>query len=306
MEWLNYHHLHYFWMTAREGTIARAAARLRLSQPTISGQIKLLEERLGAPLFERRGRGLALTDTGRVVARYADEIFALGAELVGAVEGSPQGRHQSLRVGISEVVPKLIAHRVLAPAVQGGAVHLECIEDKTERLLAELSLGDLHLVIADTSVPAGSPVKAFSHLLGECGVTFFAVEPQAKALRRGFPESLDGAPMLLPRNGTPLRRSIDRWLAEHRITPRIVAEFDDSALMKVFGEHGEGVFPAPAVVEADVRERYRVAVVGRASTVRERFYAITAVRRIEHPVAQRIATEARARLFTERRRRTSK
>lgn len=298
MEWLNYHHLLYFWLVAREGTIARASQVLRLAQPTISGQIRALEQALGEKLFERKGRRLALTDVGRVVYEYADEIFSLGRELQQALKGHAGTRPARLRVGVSDVVPKLVAYRLLAPALVGdGAVQLTCTEDKTERLLAELSTHEIDLVLSDAPVGAGATVRAFNHLLGECGVSFFATPKLAERHPGRFPQRLEGAPLLLPLSSTQLRRGLDRFLEAAGVTPRIVAEFEDSALMKVFGEQGEGVFPGPTVIEKEIREHYGVVVVGRTEEIRERYYAITVERRIKHAAVQAISDAARAKLF---------
>jgi LysR family transcriptional activator of nhaA len=298
MEWLNYHHLLYFYLVAKEGTIAKAGQVLRLAQPTISGQIRALEEALGEKLFVRSGRTLQLTETGQIVYRYAEEIFALGKELQDTLKGRPSGRPLRLHVGISDVVPKLIAYRLLEPALRGNMnVQVVCTEDKTERLLADLSTHGLDLVLVDSPITPGSRVRAFNHLLGECGLSFFARKDMAGRLESGFPRSLDGEPMLLPTENTVMRRQLDRWFEANSVRPRIVAEFADSALMKVFGERGEGVFPGPSVIEKEIREHYNVALVGRAPDLRERYYAITVERRIKNPAVQAISDAARDQVF---------
>ncbi len=302
MEWLNYHHLHYFWLVAREGTIARASQLLRLAEPTVSGQVKALEESLGEQLFQRRGGRLVLTDVGRMVFRYADEIFTTGKELQEAIKGKPGGRPLRLRVGISDVVPKLVAYRLLEPALgPKDPVQLSCVEDKTDRLLAELSTHELDLVIADAPIGPGTHVRAFNHLLGECGVTFFATRKLSSQLSGPFPKRLDGAPILMPVASAQLRRDLERFFDTAHIRPRMVAEFEDSALMKVFGEQGRGVFPGPSVIEREIRDHYDVVVVGRTEDIRERYYAITVERRIKHPAVQAISEAARERLFGPRR-----
>lgn len=301
VDWLNYHHLLYFHTVAHEGTVTAAARQLRLAQPTISGQIRALEEALGGELFVRSGRKLELTELGHVVYRYADEIFALGRELMETVRGRPTGRPARIIVGVSDVVPKLITHRLLEPALSmAEPVHIVVREDKTERLLAELSVQGLDLVIADAPIAGQARVRAFNHLLGECGVSFFAAPRVAKELRGPFPRSLDGAPMLLPTEATLLRRSIDAWLDGLGVRPRIVAELEDSALMKVFGEQAAGVFPSPAAIEGEITAQYGVRVVGRTDEVRERFYAITVERRIKHPAVRAISDAARERIFERR------
>lgn len=299
MDWLNYHHLHYFWVVSREGTITKAAEVLRLTQPTISEQLKTFEASLGEELFDRSGRRLTLTDTGRLVLRYADDIFALGQELQDTLAGRPSGRPTKLRVGFSDVVPKLVLHRLIEPALRmrDPTVQVVCREDKTERLLAELSVSDLDLVIADAPLAGQARVRAFNHLLGECGVTFFATAKHARAHRREFPASLDGAPLLLPTENTVLRRSLDHWFDKLGVRPRIVAEFEDSALLKQFGLHGEGIFPGPTAIEDEIVDQYRVKVVGRTEKVVERFYAITVERRIKHPAVRAISDAAHDIIF---------
>jgi LysR family transcriptional activator of nhaA len=247
MEWLNYHHLLYFWTVAREGSVTRASQQLRLAQPTVSGQLKALEHALGEKLFERTGRRLVLTDVGRVVFRYADEIFSLGRELQDTLKGRPTGRPVRFTVGVADAVPKLVAYRLLLPALSlPEPVHVVCREDKPERLLAELGAHSLDLVIADSPLGAGAKVKAYSHLLGETPVGIFGADALAAAHRRGFPRSLEGAPLLLPTESSSLRRSLDQWLDAEGLRPRVVGEIEDRALLKVFGQAGMGLFPAPA------------------------------------------------------------
>lgn len=297
MEWLNYHHLLYFYLTAREGTIAKAGELLRLAQPTISGQIRALEEALGEKLFIRSGRLLELTEAGKLVYGYADEIFGLGNELQETLKGRPSGKPKRLHVGISDVVPKLIAYRLLQPAMLDPNIQIVCKEDKGERLIAALASHNFDLVLTDSPMSPTSGVKAFNHLLGECGVTFYARKDLATKYTRNFPKSLNGERMLLPTDNTVLRRTVDRWLENHGVAPRVVGEFEDSALMKVFGERGEGVFPGPSAIEKEVCAHYRVEVVGRAPELRERFYAITVERRIKHPAVQQISEAAKTKVF---------
>ena len=298
MEWLNYHHLLYFWTVAREGSVARACQRLHLSQPTISGQLRVLEEALGEKLFARQGRGLVLTEVGRTVYSYADEIFSLGRELMDNLKDRPTGRPLRLSVGIADVVPKLIAYRLLEPALKlPERVHVVCREDKPERLLAELALHGVDLVLADAPLSPSMRIRAFSHLLGECGVCFFAVPALAAVYRRRFPASLAGAPMLLPTDNTTLRRSLDQWFDAQGLRPQVVGEFEDSALLKVFGQTGAGLFAAPAAIEREVRKQYGVVVVGRVEEIRERYYAISAERRLKHPAVVAISEAAQHHLF---------
>lgn len=300
MEWLNYHHLLYFWTVARVGSIAKASRELSLAQPTISGQIRALERTLDVKLFERAGRGLKLTEMGHIVYRYADEIFTLGRELMDTVKGRPAGRPLRLLVGVSDMVPKLISQRLIAPALHmEDRVHVTCHENKTDRLLAELSVQGLDLVIANAPIAREAKVRAFNHLLGETGTTFHAVPELARKYRGGFPGSLDGAPVLLPAEGTVVRRALDHWFEDLQIRPLIVAEFDDTALLKAFGQAGEGIFPGPSAIEKAIARQYGVQVVGKTDDIVERFYAITVERRIKHPAVVQISKAAREGLFAE-------
>lgn len=295
---LNYHHLQYFAAVVRDGSIARAARRLGLSQPTISAQLRELERNLGEPLFDRVGRGLVLTEMGRAVARYAEEIFRLGEELVATVQGRVAGPPLRFTVGISDSLPKLSTYRLLAPALalpERGRLVLRI--DKTERLLGDLAIHALDLVLADQPVPPGFRVRAFNHLLGECGVTVFAAPRLAVRWRARFPGGLAGAPFILPTENTALRRSLDQWFAASGVRPAVVAEVEDMAMLQVLGQAGVGLFAAPSVVEAAIRRQYGVQVVGRLEAVRERFYAITVERRLRHPAAVAISETARGELF---------
>jgi LysR family transcriptional activator of nhaA len=298
MEWLNYHHLLYFWLVAREGGLAKAAARLRLSHPTVSGQVRALEGALGEKLFVKQGRRLVLTEMGQVVYGYADEIFTLGRELLDTVRGRPSGRPAVLVVGITEAVPKLIAKELIAPARElQGEIRIVCREDKAERLIAELAAHRLDVVLTDAPIPPGSAVKAFNHLLGECGVSMFGTRALARKYRKGFPHSLHGAPLLLPTDSANVRRALDQWFDGRGIRPNVQGEFDDSALMEVFGRDGAGLFPAPSALEASVRRNLEVELIGRLPEVRERFYAISVERRIKHPAVVAISQSAREQLF---------
>lgn len=298
MDWLNYHHLLYFWTVAKEGSIARACDKLLLAQPTISGQLRALERSVGDKLFVRSGRGLALTETGRTIYRYADEIFSLGRELTDTLRGRPTGRPLRLVVGVADVLPKMISYRLLEPALHlPEAVQIICREDKPERLLAELAVHGLDIVLADAPVGPTVKVRAFNHLLGECGVSIMGTAEVAKSLRKGFPRSLDGAPFLLPTDNTTLRRSLDQWFENNGIRPAVRAEFEDSALLKVFGQAGIGLFVAPTAVEDEVRKQYGVRLVGRLEEIRERFYAISVERKLKHPAVVAISDAARQELF---------
>jgi LysR family transcriptional activator of nhaA len=300
VDWLNYHHLLYFWVVAREGSIVRAAAQLHLAQPTVSAQISRLERSLGAKLFQRAGRNLQLTDTGRVVYRYAEEIFTLGRELTDVVKGRPTGQPLRFTVGVPDSLPKLIVFRLLQPALAlPEPIRLVCEEGKFDALVAGLATHDLDLVLSDMPMPSNVRVKAFSHALGQCGVAFFATPKLARQFRRNFPLSLAEAPLLLPSDTTTLRRLLDQWLDEHGIRPRIAGEFQDSALLKVFGQEGLGVFPAPAAIVDEIQRQYRVRHVGTLRDLHERYYAISVERRLKHPAVLAISSAARFQLFTQ-------
>ncbi len=293
MEWLNYHHLFYFWTVARAGSIARASSELRLSQPTISNQLKTLEGALGHELFERRGRGLVLTDVGRTVLRYADDIFRTGRELQQVLRGAPSRERVPLVVGVTDVIPKLLAERLLRSAVEAVKdVRLACREGAVADLLAALALHEVDVVLSDAPAPESVKVRAFSHLLAESGVVFLAA-PRLAHLRKGFPASLDGAPVLLPSPGTALRHGLDLWFQSREIEPSVAGEFDDSALLKAFGAHGMGFFAAPSLIEREVCAQLGVSVVGRTDEVQARFYALSVERRLRHPGVVAIAEAAR-------------
>lgn len=294
MEWLNYHHLLYFWHVAREGGLTRACVQLGLAPSTVSKQIHELEHALGHPLFAHSGRRLVLTESGRVVFRYAEEIFGLGRELQDTLKDRPVGRPLRLSVGVADVVPKLIAQRVLERALaMGQPVRLVCREDKPDLLVAELALHNLDVILTDAPAAPHVKVKAFSHLLGEYGITFFGLPETATQLRKGFPESLNGAPVLLPTENTMLRRTLDEWMDGASIKPNIVGEFEDSALLMAFGQRGAGLFPAPSPIAAEVARQYRVVPVGVVPGVRERLYAVSVERRIKHPAVAAVCVAAR-------------
>lgn len=299
MRHLNYNHLFYFWNVAREGSIARAAEALHLTPQTISGQLKLLEDRVGAPLFQRVGRGLALSETGQLVREYADEIFSLGAELAQRVRSEQPHSPTALHVGIVDSIAKLIAYRLLEPAlVLEAAVRVVCHEADLDRLLGDLAVHRLDLVLSDRPLPARLSVKAYNHPLGESGITLFAQKRLAARYARSFPRSLHGAPLLLPLAGSPLRRALDDWFERVGVSPSVVAEFDDSALLKAFGEAGAGIFPAPSVIAAQVEHMYHARVIGEVDGVAESYYAISPERKLKHPAVMRITEVARSLVFS--------
>jgi LysR family transcriptional regulator, transcriptional activator of nhaA len=299
MEWLNYHHLLYFWAVAKEGSIAGASKELRLAHPTISGQIHRLEEVLGEKLFARKGRNLVLTDVGRTAFQYADEIFSLGREFLDTVKGRATGRPIRLVVGLSDVLPNSIVYRMLEPAFRlEEQVRVICREARSaEMFLGELAVQAVDVVLSDAPAPAGTKVRVFNHLLGECGTAFFAAPQLAKSSRRRFPQSLEGVPFLLPGGHSVLRRTLDQWFDSEEIRPKIIGEIDDSALTKVLGAAGLGVFAAPDVVEEDVRQRYEVELVGRADHLRQRFYAISVERKLKHPAVVAMCEAAQRDIF---------
>ncbi len=295
---INYKHLHYFWAVAKEGGVARASERLNLTPQTISGQLTLLEERLGIKLFTRVGRNLEITETGRLVLSYADEIFSLGSELEETIHQLPATIPQLFRVGIVDVLPKYIALRILQPALQmEDSLRMTCREASIDILLAELAVHRLDLVLSDRPIPPSISTRGFSHKLGECGISFFATKQLRQELKDDFPQCLDGAPLLLPSNGNQLRSSIDQWLDKNRLHPQVMADFDDSALMKAFGQEGLGVFIAPTAIEELVERQYEVTAIGRADEVKETFYAISIQRRVTHPVISELMKKARETLF---------
>jgi LysR family transcriptional activator of nhaA len=298
MAQLNLKHLRYFWTVAANGSIARASEILHLTPQTISGQLSELEQQIGTKLFTKSGRNLVLTDTGRLVFTYADEMFRLEGELRDLLDGRRIGSALVLNVGIAMVVPKLLAHRVLAPAMQiPEPILLFCHEAPLVDLLADLSVHKLDLVLADSPLSPTLSIRAYNHPLGESGISFFAVPEEAERRRPDFPKSLDGAPMLMPTGSSALRRALELWFSRSGINPVVVAEFDDRALMKAFGEAGAGVFTSPTAVEEDVVRKYGVAVIGRTDEIKERFYAISAERRIKHPAVSAITEAARTQLF---------
>ena len=294
---LHFHHLYYFWMTVRHGSVSAAAKQLRLAQPTVSSQLKSLERSLDTRLLERRGRALVPTEAGRIAFRYADDIFSLGRELVDELEGNGPGHVDRLRVGVAMVVPKLIVHHLLAPLQQlVPPPSLILTEDSPDRLMADLALHEVDVVLSDAPVPPGLQIRAYNHLLGECGLSVLGAPSLLEIHGRDFPACLDGAPMLMPTAHAAFRARLDRWLAAHRVVPRVALEFQDSALMNVYGEEAAGFFVVPSVVAEEICQRYGVEEVGRVAVL-DRFYAITRHRRIKHPAIALIAGAAHEDLF---------
>ncbi|MFO0664825.1 MAG: LysR family transcriptional regulator [Polyangiaceae bacterium] len=295
MEWLNYHHLFYFWRIAREGGLARAAERLRLTHSTLSTQLRSLEEFFGGALFERRGRRLVLTPLGEEAASYADDIFRLGSELVDVARGRTNERRLALRIGIVSSMPKSVSYALIEPAlaVPGyGAVIAR--QDRLERLLEEMSMGRLHLVLSDTPPPEASVQRVFAHLLGESSLLLYGTAKDARRYRRNFPASLDGAQMLVPTGQASLRRLIDRWLVQRELNVQIVGEFDDAGLMRIAGARGLGLLPVRSALRTEVEEGYKLELIGTLEDVIERYYVICTERRVRHPAVSALIERGRA------------
>ncbi len=297
---MNFKHLHYFWATAKAGGIMRAGEQLNITPQTLSGQIKLLEERLGCALFRKSGRRLELTDEGRTALGYADQIFGLGAEMEAAIgHARAGGPVLDCRVGIADAVPKSIAYRLLEPALDvAQPVRLICHEGKFADLLGQLAIQRLDLVIADEPMNKQMSVKAFNHALGSTSMSFYGTPALRKTLKGKFPRNLDGAPMLVQGSASAVRQRLELWLTERRIHTRTVGEFDDAALMKAFGREGRGVFMSPTVLELETCEQYGVEVLGRTDELVEEFFAVSVERRITHPCVAAITQAARGRLFS--------
>lgn len=298
MDWLNYHHLFYFWNVAREGTVSKAAEKLHLARTTVTSQVRELEKSTGNKLFRKKGRYLELTEFGQQVFAYAEEIFAIGHELTDFVRNGQSGSLKKFAVAMPDVVPKLIAFELLKPAIHHpDGLHIVCHEGKLEDLLADLALHKLDLIISDAPAPPTVDVRAYSHRLGECGMSFLAVPKIARKHRKGFPQSLHGAPMCLPTNHTAVRRALNQWLDDHDIHPHVVAEFEDSALLKVFGQSGLGIVPIPTAIEDEVKKQYGMHLVGRLDDVVDKFYAISVEKRVHHPAVLAIVKQARSKIF---------
>jgi LysR family transcriptional activator of nhaA len=299
MEWLNYHHLFYFWKVVKTGSITRACEELRLAPPTISAQLRSLEEQMGEKLLVRSGRSLVPTEMGRLVFRYAEEIFGLGLELMDAVKHRPTGKPLRLVIGVDDVLPKEIAHALIEPAMRlPESVRILCREAGLERLVAELVLHELDVVLSDAPVAPSLNMRAYNHPLGECEVLWVGTPAVAKAHRRGFPKSLDGAPILLPTDDTAIRRGLDQWCAAQGIRPVVVGEFEDYALLHVFGRKGMGAFPVFRILEKELKRQYGLEHIGLAKGVKGRFYAISVEKKVRHPAVAAIYETARRSLFS--------
>lgn len=290
---LNYQHLLYFWTVVRARSLARACEQLNLSPPTISTQLRTLEERLGEKLLTRSGRTLVPTDTGRLVFDYADEIFGLGRDLIDALRQRPTRRPLSLTVGIDDVLPKEIAHRLLEPTLRlGRPVRIVCREGTLESLVADLAMHEIDVVLSDSPLTPRRGIRAYSHHLGTCGVCWMAAPALARKLRRGFPGSLHGAPVLLPTDDTAIRRAVDQWLARHGLQPNVVGEFEDYALLREFARAGHGIAPVPQALETALHGQSGLRSIGGARGVQAHFHAISMERKIRHPAVAAICGAA--------------
>lgn len=296
---MNFKHLHYFWVTAKAGGIMRAGEQLHTTPQTLSGQIKLLEDWLGRKLFRKSGRNLELTEDGHLALGYADQIFALGAELETAVRQAHGGqRLLDFKVGVADSVTKSIAYRLLEPALAiAEPVRLVCSEGKFPDLLAQLALNRLDLVIADEPMSKRISVKAFNHPLGRTAMSFFCAPGLRSQLKGAFPGCLNGFPLLIPGAQASVRQQLEGWLTRHQIHPRFIGEFDDAALMSAFGREGRGAFMAPTVMEQDTVAQFGVEVIGRTEELVDEFYAVSVERRITHPCVVAITDAARGQLF---------
>lgn len=293
MDWLNYHHLLNFWLVAREGSVQKASEVLHVTPASVSVQVKQLERSLGVKLFQKSGRGLALTEMGEEVADYASEIFSTGRELMERVKGSPAGKPQVLRVGIRDVMPKLVAFRLLQPALELEVpVRLVCHEAEMPQLVSELAIHKLDVILSDTALDPLYKIQAYSHRLGESNVVIMGTKELANQYRRGFPASLDGAPFLLPMESCVLRRALDQWFSDLSLTPMIKGEFADGAMLKIFGREGRGLLAVPASIQKDVTAIYGLRAVGVAEGIKERFFAVTVERKLKHPAVVAIRENA--------------
>ncbi len=297
---INYKHLHYFWSVAHEGSIANASKKLHITPQTISGQISLLEERIGNRLFEKVGRGLQLTDTGHLVLRYADEIFELGRELGDVLRGAPSVGPSEFIVGAASALPKTVVYKIIEPALHiDQDIALTSREGPIDAMLADLAIHKLDIVLSDTPISPALNIRAYNHLLGENSLTCFAEPKLARKLKKNFPASLHKMPVLLPTTQYSVRHLIDAWMQSKNITPLICGQFDDSALMKAFGQTGLGAFFMSTTIEQEICENFDVRVVSRISEMKQKFYAISAERKIKHPAVAAICDSARTALFNE-------
>jgi LysR family transcriptional activator of nhaA len=297
---INYKHLRYFWAVAHEGSIAKASKRLHITPHTISGQVSLLEARIGCALFEKQGRNLVLTEPGRTALKYADEIFELGDELSGVMRGSASNDQTEFMVGAASSLPKTIVCKIIEPAfLIPGGLNLVSTEGPVSALLADLAMHKLDMILSDTPTNNALGTSVYNHYLGESGLTFFGVPELKKKLAPNFPQSLHQAPILLPTQQFGIRQLFDQWMHSQNIFPNVVGQFDDSALIKSFGQRGLGVFFMPTAIADEVCQNFGVQVIGQTDDVKHRFYAISAERKVSHPAVLAICEAARTCIFSE-------
>jgi LysR family transcriptional activator of nhaA len=301
VEFLNYHHLRYFWVVAKEGGLRKAAEKLRVSQPTISAQIAALEGAFGEKLFRRGGRALALTETGQHVFIYAEEIFSIGQDLLNSVKQRPTSRPLRVRLGVADALPKLVTYQIIEPIFHlPQAVQVSCWETKVSDMLVELTAYRLDVVLADEPASSGVTANVFNHFLGECGVTFCAEPRLAAKLQRGFPKSLNGAPALLPMSNSGLRRSLEKWFHATGVRPRVVGEIEDPAFVNILALHGLGFMAVPTLVAKEIVTRFGFRTIGRTDACKQQFYAITPERKLTHPAVLAITSDALGRMSAKR------
>ena len=290
---LNYNHLYYFYAVATDGSIAKASARLHLAPQTISGQITNFEAQIGVDLFDRIGKKLQLSEMGRLIFNYAEEIFQLGDEIKNVLKTQEPTHWLTFTVGITMVISKVLAYQLLSPVLKmAEPVRLICHEGDQDSLLADLAINKLDMILTDQALQPGSLVKAYNHNLAESGFTFFATKKLASKCRNGFPQSLSGQPFLMQSKKSAVRQRLSLWLEKYGVVPNIIAEFDDSALMKSFGQTGYGVFTAPTLIEKTIVSQYNVNVIGRTEEIKEHYYAISPERRLKHPAIVEIVNGA--------------
>jgi len=294
MEWLNYHHLHYFWRVVRAGGVGHAAREMNVSTPAVSAQLKELQDFLGEPLFTRSGRNLALTEMGRTVFNYAEDIFSLGSELLDTVRNRPTGRPIRVDIGVADVLPKMIAHWLIQPALDlKENVRIVCREASSDQLVTRLATLELDVVLSDSPADPSRTARAYNHLLGSSGITFVGIGPVLKKVKGKFPHCLSGVPLLLPTDNTAWRRDLDHWFERNNIHPQIMGEFEDYALLRAFGQSGSALFPVPSVFAGELKKQDRIRKVGSTRDVELRFFAISAERKIKHPAVVAICESAR-------------
>ena len=298
MEWLNYHHLNYFWRVVRSGSVTQAARELNVSSPAVSAQLRELQEFLGEPLFVRSGRRLVLTEMGRTVYDYAEDIFSLGREMLDTVRNRPTGRPIRVDIGVADALPKMIAQWLIEPALNlRERVRIVCREATSDQLVTRMATLELDVVLSDSPADASRNVRAYNHLLGESGVTFVGIGSVLKLVKGKFPQCLTGVPVLLPTDNTALRRDLDYWFEANDIRPQVLGEFEDYALLRAFAQSGTAVFPVPSVFVREMRKQDKIVRIGATTDVKLRFYAISAERKIKHPAVVAICESARKSLF---------